>query len=303
MKNTAPRPQGALLIIAAGIFWGSMGLFVRPLSAMGFTAAQTVCLRLTGAALIFLILRLATAPRALIIRPRHIPLFALTGLGSILFFTVCYFSAINMMSMATAAILLYTSPIWVMLMSALFFKERITANKLLAIALAFSGCALISGVGGGRLSLPGLMVGLGAGLGYALYSIFGTVALRHYEPLTVTAWSFMFAAAGSWFVCAPAQMADTVAASPPWLLAFCLCMSLVTAVIPFTAYTLGLKTTPAGKAAVLATVEPLSAAVLGLVFFKERLSPASLCGIALILAAIVILSLKNKENNKKQDEA
>ena len=75
---------------------------------------------------------------------------------------------------------------------------------------------------------------------------------------------------------------------------FCLAMSLVTAVIPFSAYTLGLKSTPAGKAAVLATVEPLAAALIGLAVFKERLGLGAMAGIVLILAAIILLSAKNK---------
>ncbi len=286
---------GEALIIIAGIFWGSMGLFVRRLTELGFSSSQTVCLRLTGTALIFVLALLLFSPRSLALKLRDLPFFALMGLGSIVFFTVCYFSAINMMSMATAAILLYTSPVWVMLMALVFFKEKISKLKLCAMVLAFCGCALISGTGGG-LSVPGLLVGLGAGIGYALYSILGTIALRKYEPLTVTTWTFIFAAAGSWFICKPPELIGLVlsAGKPLGLLLFCLAMSLVTAVIPFSCYTLGLKSTPAGKAAVLATVEPLSAALMGLAVFGEKLTPGAVLGIALILGAIVLLSKKNK---------
>ena len=286
---------GEVLIIIAGIFWGSMGIFVRRLTELGFSSSQTVCLRLTGTAVIFVLILLLFFPGSFAVRPRDLPFFALMGLGSIVFFTVCYFSAINMMSIATAAILLYTSPVWVMLMALVFFKEKITGFKLCAMVLAFCGCALISGTGGG-LTLPGLLVGLGAGIGYALYSILGTVALRKYKPLTVTTWTFIFAAAGSWLICKPAELISLVSQAPGslGLLLFCLTMSLITAVIPFSCYTLGLKSTPAGKAAVLATVEPLSAALMGLAVFGEKLSLGAVAGIMLILAAIVLLSLKNK---------
>ena len=295
MKKAAFRLPGEALIIAAGIFWGSMGIFVRRLTELGFSPSQTVCLRLVGTALIFLLALLLFSPGSLKVKGRDLPFFALMGLGSIVFFTVCYFSAINMMSMAAAAILLYTSPVWVMLMALIFFREKMTGKKLLAMLLAFSGCTLISGLGGG-ITLPGLLVGLGAGIGYALYSILGTVALKKYEPLTVTAWTFIFAAAGSLFICKPLELIEAVASAPRpgGLLLFCLAMSLVTAVIPFSAYTLGLKSTPAGKAAVLATVEPLAAALIGLAVFKERLGLGATAGIVLILAAIILLSAKNK---------
>ncbi len=295
MEKKKFRLPGEALIIIAGIFWGSMGLFVRRLTELGFSSSQTVCLRLTGTALIFVLSLLLFSPRSLAVKPGDLPFFALMGLGSIVFFTVCYFSAINMMSMATAAILLYTSPVWVMLMALVFFKEKISRLKLCAMLLAFFGCALISGTGGG-VTLPGLLVGLGAGIGYALYSILGTVALRKYEPLTVTTWTFIFASAGSWFICRPAELISLVVSEPEafGLIFFCLAMSLVTAVIPFSCYTLGLKSTPASKAAVLATVEPLSAALMGLAVFGERLTIGALSGIVLILTAIVLLSRKNK---------
>lgn len=294
MKKKNFSLPGEALIIIAGIFWGSMGLFVRKLTELGFSSSQTVCVRLSGAAIIFVLILLFFSPHSLAVKLGDLPFFALMGLGSIVFFTLCYFTAINMMSMATAAILLYTSPVWVMLMALLFFKERLTKLKLCAMLLAFCGCALISGTGGG-LTLPGLLVGLGAGVGYALYSILGTVALRKYEPLTVTTWTFIFAAAGSWLVCSPAELISVAfaSASLPRLLLFCLTMSLVTAVIPFSTYTLGLKSTPAGKAAVLATVEPLAAALMGLAVFGERLSLGAVCGIVLILTAIVLLSRKS----------
>ena len=74
------------------------------------------------------------------------------------------------MSLSTAAILLYTAPTIVMLLSALFFKEKITPIKLAALVMAFAGCCLVSGLGQGEnaLSLGGLLFGLGSGVGYAL---------------------------------------------------------------------------------------------------------------------------------------
>ena len=132
---------------------------------------------------------------------RDFPLFFGLGFGSILFFTICYFTAITMMSLSTAAILLYTSSVWIMLMSVLFFHEKMDSRKLMALVLAFAGCVLVSGISGGGLTPIGLLVGLGSGLGYGLYSILGTIALRKYSPYTVTAYTFIFAGVGSWLIC------------------------------------------------------------------------------------------------------
>ena len=295
MNNKHTPARGPLLILLAGAFWGCMGLFVRRLGACGFSSRQIACLRLSVGALVFVLLLLVRDRRALRIRLKDLPLFLGLGLFSVLFFTFCYFRAIELMPLSTAAILLYTSPIWVTLMSALFFREALTPRRLLALALAFGGCVLVSGLSGGPLTLYGLLVGLGAGVGYALYSILGTVALRRYPPLTVTTWTFLIAAAGSWFLCSPAELFSVMRAAPAgllvWLIPGC---AVLTAVIPYLCYTVGLRSTEAGRAAILATVEPVVATLLGTLVFHERLGLASLCGILLVLAAIVLLNTGGK---------
>ena len=288
------RNIGPLLIILAGCFWGSMGIFVRRLSTFGFSPIQIVSLRITVAALAFSLLLLIKDRSGFRIAPRDLPLFLGLGFGSILFFTVCYFSAITIMPLSTAAILLYTSPIWIMLMSVLFFREKLNRIKLTALALAFAGCVLVSGISGEGLTLTGLLLGLGSGIGYGLYSILGTVALRKYSPYTVTTYTFLFAAAGSWLVCQPADMISKIAAADnlTGLLLFCVLTGLVTAVIPFLAYTLGLRTVEASRAGILATIEPLVATLVGIVVFSEPLTLLSGLGIVLILAAVILLNRK-----------
>ena len=286
---------GPMLIVIAGIFWGSMGLFVRRLGEYGFSPIQIVCIRVVLAALTFCVIQLIIDPKGFKISPRDIPLFLGLGLGSILFFTVCYFTAISMMSLSTAAILLYTSPIWIMLMSLLFFHEKLTARKIFALVLAFGGCMLVSGISGGSISATGFLVGLGAGVGYALYSILGTIALRRYSPYTVTTWTFTIAAIGSIMISQPADVLTKIAAAPsiPGLLGFSLLTALVTAVIPFLAYTLGLRRVEASKAGILATVEPMVATILGIFVFSEPLTLMSGIGVLLILTAVVILNLQS----------
>ena len=287
---------GPILIIIAACFWGSMGIFVRHLEAYGFTAIQIVSIRLTLAAVIFSILQIFIDRAGFKIALRDIPLFLGLGLGSILFFTICYFSAITIMPLSTAAILLYTSPIWIMLMAALFFHEKLNARKLIALALAFAGCVLVSGISGDGITVVALLLGLGSGLGYGLYSILGTVALRRYSPYTVTTWTFIFAACGSWCVCRPGDMILKFAEAErlPMLLGFCVLTALVTAVIPFLTYTLGLRTVEASKAGIIATLEPVVATIIGIVCFGEGLTILSALGILLVLAAVVVLNMKKE---------
>ena len=299
MAEKNKRNIGPLLIILAGCFWGSMGIFVRRLGTYGFTSAQIVCIRVTLAALFFSILLLIKDRSGFRIALRDLPLFLALGFGSILFFTVCYFTAITMMPLSTAAILLYTSPIWIMLMSVLFFREKLTGRKLLALALAFGGCVLVSGISGGGLTLSGLLFGLGSGFGYGLYSILGTVALRRYSPYCVTTWTFLFAAVGSWFISRPAEIIARIssAPSPLGLFLFCCLTALITAVVPFLTYTLGLRTVEASRAGILATIEPMVATLIGVLVFSEPLTLSSGLGVLLILAAVILLNLKEKRKD------
>ncbi len=292
------RKIGPLLIILAGCFWGSMGIFVRKLASYGFISVQIVSIRVTLAALIFSGLLLARDRSGFRISLRDLPLFLGLGFGSILFFTVCYFTAITMMSLSTAAILLYTSPIWIMLMSVLFFREKMNRRKILALTLAFAGCILVSGISGNGITPVGLLVGLGSGIGYGLYSILGTVALRKYSPYTVTTYTFLLAAAGSWMICNPGDMISKFFAAPDltFLLFFCILTALVTAVIPFGAYTLGLQTVEASKAGIIATIEPMVATLIGIVFYSEPLNVLSGLGILLILGAIILLNRKSGQS-------
>jgi len=294
MKKLSSQNIGPILIIIAACFWGSMGIFVRGLSGFGFSPIQIVAIRITLAALMFCGLLLVKDRSGFKIQRRDIPLFMGLGFGSILFFTICYFSAITIMPLSTAAILLYTSPIWIVLMSAVFFREKITSIKLVALALAFAGCVLVSGISGEGISPKGLLFGLGSGIGYGLYSILGTVALRRYSPYTVTAYTFVLAAVGSWFISNPSNMLSKFHAANnlTWLIFFCILTALVTAVIPFLCYTLGLRSVEASKAGIIATLEPMVATIIGITYFSEALTLMSAMGIALILAAVVVLNKK-----------
>lgn len=298
--DKSKRNIGPVLIILAGCFWGSMGIFVRRLGTFGFNPIQIVSIRITVAAVVFSLLLLIKDRPGFRIAFRDLPLFLGLGFGSVLCFTVCYFSAITIMPLSTAAILLYTSPIWIMLMSVLFFREKLNRIKLTALALAFAGCVLVSGISGEGLTLTGLLLGLGSGIGYGLYSILGTVALRKYSPYTVTTYTFLLAAAGSWLVCQPADMISKFSAVDNLmeLLLFCVLTGLVTAVIPFLAYTLGLRTVEASRAGILATIEPLVATLVGILVFSEPLTLLSGLGIILILVAVILLNRKQNSGNQ-----
>ena len=290
MKKFAP-----MFVLSAGTLWGVMGVFVRKLGTYGFSPLQIACLRILFGAVLFLLITAIFRRDLLKIQPRDVGLFLGMGLLSLLLFTVCYFTTISLASLSVAAILLYTSPIWVMLMSAVCFREKITRRKLLCAAMAFGGCVLVFGIGFVvSFFFMVIVTGLLSAVGYGLYSIFGTFALRKYQPLTVTTYAFLFGAAGALLLCNPAQIARVICESgqPGRLVLLITVTAFVTAVLPYLLYTVGLSRMRASAAAIMASIEPVVATTAGALVFGEALTVPAFAGIALVLGAIVVLNAK-----------
>ncbi len=283
-----------LQIIAAAALWGCIGLFLKLLTAAGLTSMQGVALRSVVGVVFYGLFLFFTDRTALFIVPRDWYYFSGTGVCSLLFFNWCYFSAITRSSMSVAAVLLYTSPVFVTLMSALFFREKITPVKTAALAVTFAGCVLVTGLfplGRETVSLPVLLFGLGSGFGYALYSIFGKFVLKKYSPATVTFYTILFCALFSLPISGlsanPAPLGDWRA----W--AGALGVGVLCCALPYHLYTTGLQDAEPGRAAILATIEPFVAAGLGILLFHEAVTPWKLLGMAAILGAVILLNAKN----------
>lgn len=279
-----------LSIISGACLWGLIALFFKFLSACGFSPLQVVTLRVLVAALLMTAIILKIDPGLLKIRWRDSWLFIGTGLLSLVFFNYCYFRAIDGSSISIAVLLLYTAPVFVMLLSLILFGEKFTGRKRLALLATFCGCGLITGIFASKLTLTAeaFAFGLASGFGYALYSIFGKLALRRYSTLTITAYTFYFATLGALPLADPRQLFTLLA---DWRAAAgALAIALICTVAPYLLYTRGLQDVDAGQASILATLEPLVAAAVGIFVFGEEVTATKILGMALILASIFILN-------------
>ena len=284
MKQTLP----CLTILLGASLWGLIGLFNRGLTAAGFSAQSIVAVRNLGGLLVLTLVLLVGKREALKVNPRHLPYFFGTGVVSVVLFTLCYFSCQQMTSLAAAAILLYTSPAFVVVLSALLWRDRITPRKLLALGLAFLGCVFESGIWSGSLTLTplGLLLGVASGFFYGLYSIFARYALAHYSPITVTYYTFVFAGLGSLALIRPGELAALGQGSVAGL---ALGLVVVATVLPYLFYTGGLAKVDSGRAAILASVEPVVASLVGVLVFDEPMSWGVLLGLVCILATVYLL--------------
>ncbi|MGO5023214.1 DMT family transporter [Lawsonibacter sp. LCP25S3_G6] len=283
-----------LNIIAAAALWGCIGVFLKLLTAAGFTSMEGVAIRALAASLIYGGFLALTNPGALRIHPKDWYYFFGTGVCSLLFFNWCYFNTISRSSMSVAAVLLYTAPVFVTLMSALFFHETITPLKLLALAVTFAGCALVTGLfplGQEPISLGTILFGLGSGFGYALYSIFSKFALKQYSPATISFYSFLFCALFSLPLSGLHRDLSGFACWQAWVGA--LGIGVLCCAIPYVLYTDGLRLAEPGRAAILATIEPFVAAALGILLFREDITLFKLLGMAGILGSVLLINRQN----------
>ena len=292
-ESEAPVKQAATrayaCILAAAALWGAIGLWNRNLMAAGLSPWSIVVVRNLGGLLLLTVIFALTDRSVFRIDPKHLKYFFGTGIVSVLLFTICYFFCQQICSLAVASILLYTAPSIVVILSALLWKEPVTKKKLAALLLTLVGCACVTGVFAGGLSVTvkGILLGLGAGFFYALYSIFGRYALAHYGSMTVTYWTFVFCGAGSLFFIRPAELAAGFAQPKTWLMAACL-VAFSTAA-PYMLYTRGLAKVESGRASIMASLEPVVASLIGVAVFGEPMSLLTFAGIVCVLAGVYIL--------------
>lgn len=281
--------DGALLgygaVAGAALAWGTIGIAARALFATGLTPLQGATWRAAGAFAILLVYCLATDRAALRVARRDLLLFAAYGAVSVAGFMTIYLTAIERTTIATAAVLLYTAPAWVVVLARVFFNEALTRTKLLAVALTFAGSALVAGAFSGALHANsiGVLAGLGAGLTYGLYSIFGKVALRRYSTMTTVVFSLGF---GAVFLLLAAGGLHPVAPEGRAALAY---LVIIPTAAAYVLYTAGLRRVEAGRASIVATLEPVVAALAGTVILREPFAPVQWIGGVLVLLGVLVV--------------
>lgn len=283
--------MSTLLVLSAAVMWGCIGIFVRRLNAYGFDAMQITAVKcLVNASLMFLFI-LFTDRKKLVVHRKDIGWFFANALCSIYIFNTAYNAAITMISLSAAVVLLYTAPVFVMLMSVAFFHERFTKRKALCLLLCVGGSALVSGVAMGmKLNTLGVLFGLISGVGYACYSIFSGVIVKRYHPFTNVLYTFLIAGFAAALSCNMRETMQLLAGSREavyWMMG----NSVITSFLPYLTYTTALQVIRPSKAAILASLEPVVATLVGVFVYQEMVSLSGGLGILMVFAALVLSSL------------
>ncbi len=285
--------KGLLMVSGAGICWATTGLFGTLLFREGLDPVNVASTRSVLAAILFLIFLLAAHPEKLIVRPKQIALLALGGLTGIAIFNVFYLSTISTAGMSTAVVLLYTSPVFAVIMSRLFLGEPLSPVKAAALITAFTGVILVVEA----YDLPTLinnpqavLLGLGAGFFFALLSVFGKHISGSTHRLTT---SFYLLFTGSIFLALirPPWLAVIEVHSSPALMPALAALVVISTFLSHFLYIYGLSYLEAGKASIAVAIEPPAAIFLAYIFLGERLAPVQYLGVILVLTAVFLLRL------------
>jgi drug/metabolite transporter (DMT)-like permease len=281
-------------VLLAGILWGLVGPFVTNLNRLGISSLHISALRWIFSAIFMFLIVLIFDRKLVKIHIKDIWVFACTGILCIFVSSTLYFATIPLATVAVANILMYTSPVWIMIFSIIFFNEKVTFKKMVVLLLAFCGCVLVTGVlssEGFSITPLGLVLGLASGLFYGLYSIFGKLALKKYDSITVTLYTAVFAGIAALFMPNLSQTLLVVFGNREAVLNLAAIIFICT-IATYTLYTLGLKLSSATRASIFACVEPVTSAIVGTLVLMQPFSVFQLAGIVFVLAAGVILQIK-----------
>ena len=260
-------------------------------------------MRMTLAALM-LFAALGVLDRKLLrIQARDIPLFLLFGLIPVAGFQACWAYAVSLIDVGVATVLNYTSPAWAVIFAWPLLGERLNRRKALALLLTGAGVALIVRIFDVRflsLNMTGLLWGMGSGLTYGLYGIFGRQALQRYSFWTVITYAF---AAGALFLLATQSVGRIRSAfAQPGATLWLIVLALLPSVVGYGLYTFGLRYLEATVAAILATVEPVMATLWAVIFLGEALTLPQVTGGALVIAGVIVLQTGEKRPNANLDQ-
>jgi len=298
--------SGYSQILIAATLWGTLGLFYKYLNSTTHLApVEIVFWRALIAAVITFSVVLIWRKKDLSIRREDLFLFLGIGIIGIAGFYIIYIYAITQIGMGIASVLLYSAPVWVAIFGILFQGDRLNSKKVLALVLSISGSVLIAGIYNMdefRMSVWGLLTGLGAGIGYAAYILLNKqLTIKGYSTWTVNAYGLGIGSLVLLLFQDMSQMSITI--TTPSLSIWLLLLGVIPTLGGGLAFYSGLQKIPAVNASIVATFEPLVATALGWLVFSEGLRLPQILGGILILISVVLIQLPGtKITDSKADK-
>ena len=296
------KKYALFLVLLAGVSWGAIGVFVKALNNYGVDSMQIVEAKTITSICAMGLIILFRDKRMFQFKLKHSWTFIGAGMAGVILSNQLYYITIKTTSLSVAAVLLYTSLIFIMLFSAVLFQEKITKIKVLSFVMAFTGCMLVSGIfeNSAVLNFQGMAIGLCSGVGYALYTIFSRYAINYgYPSLTIQFFTFVIAAVVGVFLTDVGQIKEAMEADCIPVVLAILGAGLLSTTIPSLAYTAGMRYMDNGKASIMVSIDPVVAILIGIVFFSEKPTVISALGMIISIGAVVQINRTQIEAAKQ----
>lgn len=279
--------RGYVFVFLAASMWGTLGIFARYLDGFGLDTFTMVFYRVLFA-LLLLAPYLRLTGIGFSIKPSRLKFYAIYGFFSIFLFYSLYFYTVTISSVSFAVLLLYTAPVYSIVLGRLVFGESLTPEKLVALAMVMGGVYLVNGSSDG-FSMKALVFGLLTGLTYALYGILAKFAVREEEPEKALFYTLLF---GLLFL-----LPFTDFRVPPAALPYLFALALFPTFLGYILYNHALRGVEVSRASIIATVEPVVAITLAFLLFGEKLTWEQLAGAVLIIGGSAVVHAREEEKS------
>ncbi|MBI3361119.1 MAG: EamA family transporter [Chloroflexi bacterium] len=295
------RNKGILIALSGTTVWATTAIFISYL--LKHYTIQPLTLSFWRDLLIALgllsILRV-WRPKDLKITRRDVPFFLVYGFVGLAVFNGLWATSVKFNGAAVATVLAYSSPAFTVLLAKPILKESFTGRKLIAVAMSLAGCVFVAkaySAEAWQVNPIGIVVGLGTGFAFSLYTLAGRWSSRQFpSPWTVTAYGFLFAAIGLGLTQTPQTLFTMRTAWDGWLILIILAIG--PSLTGFGLYTLSLRYLEAGVAGLINTLEPAITAILAIAILHESLDMKQLLGTGLILLAVVLVQTEGREKEQ-----
>jgi len=289
------KGYGYLLIVAASIIWGTMGIFGKLAFAYGIHPVTLIALRLLVSSLTLLIPVTLFKRELFKIRKKDLPQFLVFGLFATALQRITYLHAVDLTTATIAAVLFYTYPIFVTIYASIFFKEKVTLSTIFAIVLTFLGVILVVKAyetSWLNANISGVTVGLSSSILFVLYFLITKKMRNRYTNWTLILYGDTIGAVALTPIIFSTFRETANYPQQLWLLIFTI--AWFSSLSAYLLYSYALKYVESSKGSILSVLEPLAAAIFSTTILGENFEPLQIAGIILALTGVTLLFYKPK---------